>query len=97
MRWRRCDFRYDQEAEKHWDIVSDILSSMRKRTATTLLVWVKGHHCYPGNTMADKAADEGCREDDEDVIFHRKTTPMQFYKLGSGAELSRSSWTAGVE
>ena len=97
MRWRRCDFRYDPEADKHWDIVSDILSSMRRRTATTLLVWVKGHSGDPGNTMADKAADEGCGEDDEDVIFHRNTTPMQFYKLGSGAELSRSGWTAGVE
>lgn len=30
MLWCGCDFRYDPEEEKHWDIVSDILSNIRK-------------------------------------------------------------------
>eukprot|EP00961_Rhodomonas_salina_P081483 1095577-Rhodomonas_salina.1 len=36
-------------------------------------VWVKGHSRDPGNTVADKAADTGCEDEDGEVVFPRNT------------------------
>eukprot|EP00961_Rhodomonas_salina_P100443 1350508-Rhodomonas_salina.1 len=97
QRWRHLDFRPRAEQELHWDIVSDILSLLRARAASTVLIWVKGHRGDPSNTKAYKAADLGCLNEEDPVVFDRNMYPLQFYARDSGKELSPNGWTAGVE
>eukprot|EP00961_Rhodomonas_salina_P202448 2730622-Rhodomonas_salina.2 len=62
--WTQGDFAPSVEAEKHWDILTVILSLLLARTeagAQTLIVWVKAHVCNVGNERADQAADRGCK------------------------------------
>eukprot|EP00961_Rhodomonas_salina_P064018 860277-Rhodomonas_salina.1 len=40
-----------------------------------MIVWVKGHSGDPGNTVADKAADAGCEDEDGEVVFPGKHSP----------------------
>eukprot|EP00961_Rhodomonas_salina_P117726 1584285-Rhodomonas_salina.1 len=61
------------------------------------LHWDIGHRGDPGNTKADKAADLGCLNKEDPVVFDRNTYPLQFYARDSGKELSPNGWTAGVE
>eukprot|EP00961_Rhodomonas_salina_P204052 2753441-Rhodomonas_salina.1 len=52
------------EEEKHQDILTDLLHSLRARTASTLVVWVAAHIGNPRNELADMAANAGTSEED---------------------------------
>eukprot|EP00961_Rhodomonas_salina_P055114 740524-Rhodomonas_salina.1 len=55
-RWRLGDFQPRMEEEKHQDILTYLHHFIRRRTAATLVVWVAAHISYPGNELADMAA-----------------------------------------
>jgi len=90
QRYARHDFGQQAERELHWDILEQILTAIRERTAHTTIVWVKGHSGDPGNTVADMKADAGCEE--KDALFPRTTTPIKLYQF-DGTLLSPNGWS----
>ncbi|KAK1216048.1 hypothetical protein PQX77_021325 [Marasmius sp. AFHP31] len=52
----------------HASIIKDLLVGLRRRTARTLIKWVKGHQGYGPNEKADKLAGEGAMKPMPDAI-----------------------------
>eukprot|EP00961_Rhodomonas_salina_P041037 552196-Rhodomonas_salina.1 len=85
------------EEEKHQDILTDLLSSLRRRTAHTLVVWVAAHIGDPGNELADMAANAGTSE--ENASWDLDTCPIALHSIATSTFplLHEANWTPTVD
>ncbi|KAI0644331.1 hypothetical protein C8Q79DRAFT_914155 [Trametes meyenii] len=67
-------------------LIKEVVATLRARTATTTLRWVKGHAGTEGNVEADKLAGEGSRMDRQ-YLPVAKPAPTRFLKKGAAVSL----------
>eukprot|EP00961_Rhodomonas_salina_P304015 3941448-Rhodomonas_salina.1 len=96
-RWCRGDFQPLMEEEKHQDILTDLLQAIRRRTETTLVVWVAAHIGDPGNELADMAANAGMGE--ENCSWDLDTCPIALHSISTSTFqlLHEANWTPTVD
>eukprot|EP00961_Rhodomonas_salina_P157404 2119678-Rhodomonas_salina.1 len=96
-RWKRGDFQPRMEDEKHQDILTDLLHAIRRRTESTLVVWVAEHICDPGNELADMAANAGTSKDT--CSWDLDTCPIALHSIATSTFplLHEANWTPTVD
>eukprot|EP00961_Rhodomonas_salina_P065883 885292-Rhodomonas_salina.1 len=96
-RWGLGDFQPCMEEEKHQDILTDLLTSLRCRTAHTLVVWVAAHIGDPGNKLAYMAVNACTSE--ENTSWDLNTCPIALHLISTSTFplLHEANWMPTVD